>query len=188
MSGKDIILEGKTALGIEFGSTRIKGVLIDYKGNVLATGTYDWENSLVDGIWTYELDEVEKGLQGCYASLKQNVQEQGDKYGAVETSLPPMALFLSLILMWKNNAKAFINWALSNGYSDDLTIERIDVNGNYEPSNCTWVNLSLQTINKTTSHYFKHFDKVYSLKDLVNVFNLSYKYLHNYFISKIRYL
>ena len=78
MCGKDLILEKKTALGIEFGSTRIKGVLIDYDGNVLATGTYDWENSFIDGIWTYGLDEVEKGLQGCYASLKQNVQQRYD--------------------------------------------------------------------------------------------------------------
>ena len=45
-------------------------------------------------------------LQQAKEHIKQNVQEQGDKYGAVETSLPPMALFLSLILMWKNNAKA----------------------------------------------------------------------------------
>ena len=90
MCGKDLILQKKTALGIEFGSTRIKGVLIDYDGNVLATGTYDWENSLIDGIWTYGLDEVEKGLQGCYASLKQNVQEQYGitpvSYGAIGIS------------------------------------------------------------------------------------------------------
>ena len=90
MCGKDLILEKKTALGIEFGSTRIKGVLIDYDGNVLATGTYDWENSFIDGIWTYGLDEVEKGLQGCYASLKQNVQQQYGitpvSYGAIGIS------------------------------------------------------------------------------------------------------
>lgn len=83
MSGKELIMQGKTALGIEFGSTRIKGVLINYDGDVLATGTYDWENSLIDGIWTYGLDEVEKGLQGCYASLKQSVKEQ---YGIVPVS------------------------------------------------------------------------------------------------------
>ena len=52
MNPKDAILRGETALGIEFGSTRIKGVLIDYDGNVLATGAYEWENSLIDGIWT----------------------------------------------------------------------------------------------------------------------------------------
>ena len=76
---KELILEGKTALGIELGSTRIKGVLIDYDGNVLATGFHDWENSLVNGIWTYSLKEIEEGLRGCYSSLREDVAA---KYGA----------------------------------------------------------------------------------------------------------
>ena len=69
---------GKSVLGIELGSTRIKAVLIDEKYQPVAKGTYDWENSLVNGIWTYSLDEVIKGVQGCYASLKADVKE---KYG-----------------------------------------------------------------------------------------------------------
>ena len=52
---------------------------------------------------------------------------------------------------WKNNPKAFIKWALANGYSDDLTIERINVNGNYEPSNCTWIPMSEQYKNKQSN-------------------------------------
>ncbi len=71
---RELIVEGKTALGIEFGSTRIKGVLIDYDGNVLAKGEYEWENSLVDGVWTYELDEVHRGLRACYSALRQDVE------------------------------------------------------------------------------------------------------------------
>ena len=63
---RQLIAEGKSALGIEFGSTRIKGVLIDYDGNVLAVGGYEWENHLIDGIWTYDLSEVETGLKECY--------------------------------------------------------------------------------------------------------------------------
>lgn len=55
---------------------------------------------------------------------------------------------------WKNNPKAFIDWALANGYSDDLTIDRIDVNGNYEPSNCRWIPMSEQYKNKQ-SNYMK---------------------------------
>ena len=78
MNPKELIEQGKTALGIEFGSTRIKGVLIDYDGNVLATGGYEWENSFVDGVWTYGLDEVDRGLKGCYTSLRKEVEE---KYG-----------------------------------------------------------------------------------------------------------
>ena len=52
---------------------------------------------------------------------------------------------------WKNDSLAFIDWALSHGYRDDLTIERIDVNGNYEPSNCTWIPMSEQYKNKQSN-------------------------------------
>lgn len=76
MTGKEAIENAKTALGIEFGSTRIKAVLIDYSGKVLAVGIHDWENSLVKGIWTYPLEEIHNGLKSCYRSLKQAVAEQ----------------------------------------------------------------------------------------------------------------
>ena len=75
---KALIAEGKTTLGIEFGSTRIKGVLIDYDGNVLAVGGHEWENQLIDGIWTYDLADVDAGLRDCYSSLRRDVEE---KYG-----------------------------------------------------------------------------------------------------------
>ena len=78
METKQIILEGKTALGIEFGSTRIKAVLIDEKGTPLASGSYEWENQYVDGIWTYDLDRVWKGLQECYQDLLSDVKKQYD--------------------------------------------------------------------------------------------------------------
>jgi hypothetical protein len=56
---------------------------------------------------------------------------------------------------WKRNPSAFIDWALSNGYSDELTIERINVNGNYEPSNCTWIPMKEQYKNKQSNCYRK---------------------------------
>ena len=49
---------------------------------------------------------------------------------------------------WVDNFSAFYEWALANGYREDLTIDRIDVNGNYEPSNCRWVNMTIQNINR----------------------------------------
>lgn len=52
---KTAILENRTALGIEFGSTRIKAVLVDDKNQPIASGAYEWENQYVDGIWTYSL-------------------------------------------------------------------------------------------------------------------------------------
>ena len=81
---KDIIESGKTALGIEFGSTRIKAVLVDEKGNPIAQGGFGWENQYVDGIWTYSLDMIWKGLQSAYAELLENVKKE---YGAVITSV-----------------------------------------------------------------------------------------------------
>ena len=75
---KSAIEAGKAVLGIEFGSTRIKAVLIDEDKSPVASGSYDWENQLVDHIWTYSMDEITKGLQGCYAELVKDVEE---KYG-----------------------------------------------------------------------------------------------------------
>ena len=78
MNTQELIKQGKTALGIEFGSTRIKGVLVDFDGNVLASGAHEWENKFIDGVWTYDLADAEAGLQACYAELKKEVRE---KYG-----------------------------------------------------------------------------------------------------------
>ena len=64
----------RTALGIEFGSTRIKAVLTDPSGAVLASGGHTWENSLVDGVWTYSIDEVETGLRAAYAALAKDLR------------------------------------------------------------------------------------------------------------------
>lgn len=73
---KALIEDGKTSLGIEFGSTRIKAVLIDKDGRVLASGDYQWENKLDNGIWTYDLEEIYKGLSTSYKSLKENVKSK----------------------------------------------------------------------------------------------------------------
>ena len=78
MSAKTIIESGKAILGIEFGSTRIKAVLIDTNNNPIAQGSFEWENQLVDGLWTYSIDTIWKGLQDCYADLRKNVEAEYD--------------------------------------------------------------------------------------------------------------
>ena len=75
-----------TVLGIEFGSTRIKAVLLDRELHTVAQGVFDWENSLIDGIWTYSLDEAVNGLQKCYADLVSNLGEAPEEYGAIGIS------------------------------------------------------------------------------------------------------
>ena len=77
-TAKNIILEGKTVLGIELGSTRIKGVLLDHNHEMLAQGGFSWENRLENGIWTYHMDEVWTGLRACFAELKENVKKEYD--------------------------------------------------------------------------------------------------------------
>lgn len=76
MDIKTIIEEGKAYLGIEFGSTRIKAVMIDEKGEVIATGSHEWENQLDNGIWTYSLDSVWDGVRDCYSDLLKDVQNK----------------------------------------------------------------------------------------------------------------
>lgn len=78
------IREGRTALGIEFGSTRIKAVLTGPDHQPIAVGAYDWENQFVDRIWTYSDEAIWQGLQGCYAALASAVREQ---YGVELTTI-----------------------------------------------------------------------------------------------------
>lgn len=84
MSAREFIESGKSILGIEFGSTRIKAVLIDEKGAVLASGGHGWENRFENGVWTYTLDDIWGGLQDCYQDLLKDVKE---KYDTTITSL-----------------------------------------------------------------------------------------------------
>lgn len=77
-NAKQIIESGKAILGIEFGSTRIKAVLIDGDNNPIAQGSHEWENQLVDGLWTYSTEAIWYGLQDCYADLRANVKKLYD--------------------------------------------------------------------------------------------------------------
>lgn len=78
------IEEGRTSLGIELGSTRIKTVLIDESHMPIASGSYEWENRLENGIWTYPLDEVWQGLKSSYGDMAKQVR---DEYGVVLTKI-----------------------------------------------------------------------------------------------------
>lgn len=70
------IENGEAILGIELGSTRIKAVLIDKEHNPIAVGTYDWENQLVNGIWTYNLDTVWEGIRQCYGKMAKDIEKR----------------------------------------------------------------------------------------------------------------
>lgn len=85
-------------------------------------------------------------LYGCYKAMKSRCYREKDiHYNAYGRR------GIVVCDEWLNDSKAFIDWALDNGYSDDLTIDRIDVNGNYEPSNCRWIPMSEQYKNKQSN-------------------------------------
>ncbi|MFF2051029.1 xylulokinase [Leifsonia sp. NPDC058194] len=91
-NGRDAIQNGRTALGIEFGSTRIKACLIDADDPslVLAVGSHEWENELVDRVWTYSLDAIWSGVQAAYAALVADAERthgvRPTTYGAIGVS------------------------------------------------------------------------------------------------------
>ncbi|MBQ9211878.1 MAG: FGGY-family carbohydrate kinase [Clostridia bacterium] len=81
---KQVIENGSAILGIEFGSTRIKAVLIAPDHTPIASGSHEWENDYVNGVWTYSEQAIREGFQACYADLKKNVL---DTYGVPLTKL-----------------------------------------------------------------------------------------------------
>ena len=86
---KGKIQSGKTYLGIELGSTRIKACLIDDTNTPIVSGGYEWENKLENGYWTYSLEEIHIGVKGCFADLSKNISEE---YGVTLTSVGAMGI------------------------------------------------------------------------------------------------
>ena len=83
---------------------------------------------------------------------------------------------------WKNNFINFHDWAINNGYKENLSIDRIDINGNYEPSNCRWVSMKEQARNKRNNVIIKHNNQEYIAKDYCDMLNINYKN----FLKKIK--
>ena len=75
---REAVEAGKTILGIEFGSTRIKAVLTNDENTPIAQGAHDWENRLENNIWTYTLEDIWSGLQDSYQNLVNDVKEKYD--------------------------------------------------------------------------------------------------------------
>ena len=80
---------------------------------------------------------------------------------------------------WKNDVKAFYDWAMANGYSDDLTIDRIDTNGNYCPENCRWVGQDVQGNNKTDNILVERNGETHTIGEWANITGIRYATLYN---------
>ncbi|MDY6153313.1 MAG: hypothetical protein SPI06_07870 [Terrisporobacter sp.] len=97
----------------------------------------------------------------CYNSKDKNFKYYGEK-GVL------------LCDKWLNNFEEFYNWSMDNGYEDNLTIDRINVNGNYEPSNCRWVDMKTQANNRTSSIKLNILGNDISLAECCRKYGLSY--------------
>jgi sugar (pentulose or hexulose) kinase len=89
MNAAEVIQAGSAVLGIDLGSTRIKAALIAPDTTPLAAGSHAWENQLKDGVWTYDIDEVWRGLAACYASLVEDVRA---RYGIELTTVAALGV------------------------------------------------------------------------------------------------
>ena len=74
---------------------------------------------------------------------------------------------------WLNDFKSFETWSMENGYQDNLTIDRIDVNGNYEPSNCRWVDMKTQNSNTRRNFFLWYNDKWCTVEEIAKIENIS---------------
>ncbi|MGD1817093.1 MAG: xylulokinase [Pleomorphochaeta sp.] len=161
-----IIESGDSILGIELGSTRIKAILIDTNNNPIASGNYDWENSYIDDIWTYSLEEVKHGLSECYKNLKADIYK---KYGVVLKKIKSIGIsammhgFIALdrdgnlltpFRTWRNNITSKESETLTNLF-------------NYPVPQRWSISHLLYSINRNDS-FLKHLDSVLTLSAYVH--------------------
>lgn len=81
---------------------------------------------------------------------------------------------ISVCESWSNNFQEFYNWAINSGWSKELTIDRIDTNGNYCPENCRWATIEVQLNNTTKNHYIEYNGETYTLSTLAKYLNIPY--------------
>lgn len=97
---------------------------------------YNNKYHLIHGLRHHRLYTIWANIKTrCYNSLDQHYKRWGAKG-------------ITMCEEWRNNFMSFYNWSMENGYKDDLTIDRIDNGGNYEPSNCRWVTIAENNRNK----------------------------------------
>ena len=79
---------------------------------------------------------------------------------------------ITICVEWKNNFYAFREWAIANGYREDLTIDRIDVNGNYEPTNCRWATIKEQQNNRRNNKIISYNGKTLNVSQWAELYNI----------------
>lgn len=138
-------------------------------GKILSCGC--WQKQRISethkkhGMCNTRLYEIYKGmLKRCYNTTSEAYKNYG-------------ARGIVICDEWKNDFKVFYDWATSNGYKDNLTIDRINNDGNYEPSNCRWVTKLIQSRNTRRNHYVTYNNETHCLSEWSEILGISYKKL-----------
>lgn len=90
---------------------------------------------------------------------------------------------ISICSEWRNDFSAFRKWALQNGYDDSLTIDRVNANGNYEPTNCRWTDMATQANNRRNSIYIEYNGERHTCAEWARITGIPYDRIHNRYIS-----
>ena len=106
-------------------------------------------------------------ISRCYNQNTENYKYYGGK-----------GVVISQIWLKEGGFKKFYQWAISNGYADNLSIDRINPNGNYTPENCRWVDSETQANNKTNNIHIEIDGEILSIKSFCDKFNLTYNIVY----------
>lgn len=105
----------------------------------------------------------------------------GMRHRCRNTSLPEYPYYggrgIAVCTEWDESFEAFEKWANKSGYNDSLTLDRIDVDGNYEPSNCRWITIAKQQSNKRNNVFLSHNGETHTVMEWSRIVNISYKAL-----------
>lgn len=132
---RDSVVAGRAVLGIELGSTRIKACLVgDDPSSIIATGSHEWENELIDGVWTYSDDNIWSGLQAAYADLVANLEARlgvtPTRFGAIGVSammhgylaFDGSGQLLTPFRTWRNTSTAVASAQLSAEFGVNIPL------------------------------------------------------------------
>lgn len=122
-----------------------------------------------NGTSKYPKEARKSRLLGIWYSMKERCYTESSggykKYGSKG---------IKICDEWKNDFMAFYNWSISHGYSDNLTIDRIDYRGNYEPSNCRWADIKTQANNKSNVRKYEYNGELHTMTEWSEIMNINY--------------
>lgn len=171
-----------TILGIEYQKKYSNGTIIDFVkckcecGNIKIINFNNIKRGLVkscgcitktaNGMSKTRIYQIYRHLiNRCYRQKDISYKNYGNKG-------------ITVCEEWRNDFMSFYNWSMAHDYADDLTIDRIDVNGNYEPSNCRWVNMTVQQNNRTNNRVLEYKGQKKTITEWAKYCGLSYRNLY----------